>query len=123
MLAGRYERDFHRRRITIPAAFRKVVKGRKFFLFSTESTLSLFPVDLWNDQRKLNLFHAKLKKQGFGVEGFCAIALNKDGRIIIPQATPFEHTKVVIIGIGDYIEVWALEKWNELVKESTRGHQ
>ena len=48
--------------------------------------------------------------------------MDKLGRILLPQALKTDaHIKknVVIVGVGKKIEIWAKEKWEELVKQAT----
>ena len=48
--------------------------------------------------------------------------LDKLGRILIPQtlkADAYIKKNVVIVGVGKKIEIWAKEKWEELVKQAT----
>jgi MraZ protein len=48
--------------------------------------------------------------------------IDKLGRILIPQALKTDahiQKNVVIIGVGREIEVWAKEKWEELVRLAT----
>ncbi len=48
--------------------------------------------------------------------------LDKLGRILLPQALKTDayiKKNVVIVGVGRKIEIWAKEKWEELVKQAT----
>ena len=48
--------------------------------------------------------------------------IDKLGRILIPQALKTDahiQKSVVIVGVGKKIEVWAKEKWEELVRQAT----
>ncbi len=48
--------------------------------------------------------------------------LDKLGRILLPQALKTDANikkNVVIVGVSKKIEIWAKEKWEELVKQAT----
>jgi len=54
--------------------------------------------------------------------GASECAIDRLGRVLLPQALKTDaHIKknVVIIGMGKKIEIWAKEKWEELVKQAT----
>jgi MraZ protein len=54
--------------------------------------------------------------------GVSECPIDRLGRILIPQALKTDATikkNVVIIGMGKKIEIWAQERWDELVQKAT----
>jgi hypothetical protein len=54
--------------------------------------------------------------------GVTECLIDKLGRILIPQSLKADAAikkSVVIIGMGNKIEIWAQERWEELVKKAT----
>ncbi len=112
-------------RIFIPAEFRETL-GESFHIFKApEKCLRLYPKDLWlrfseKMDKKLEeedtLENRMEARKFFGKVAECK--MDKQGRITI-GSQQLEYAKiesdVTIVGMGNFVEIWNTEKWNELM--------
>lgn len=112
-------------RIFIPAEFREAL-GENFHIFKApEKCLRLYPHELWvRFSDKMNkkvededtVENRTEARKFFGKVADCK--MDKQGRITI-GSTQLEYAKiekdVTIVGMGNYVEIWNCDKWNELM--------
>lgn len=108
-------------RVNIPVKFREKL-GETFYLVkSTDHCLDVFPAPAWQElQRKIqsaSQFNAAIKEyQRRLISSATETSTDKQGRVLIPQnLRDFASVQkdVMIAGLGERLEIWSLEKWNE----------
>jgi len=100
-------------RITIPAEFLRKLGGVKtniVIIEGSEACLYLYPFDL------------DVIKQAFGEIPSCqTVQIKSFGRIQISDELK-KHAKlkktIIMVGCGDYIEVWDIKKWEIELKKA-----
>ena len=123
MLKGEYNHSIDTKgRVTVPARFREVLGDSFVITRGFEGCLSAYPMERWDRIEKnlmaLSLTNAagrKLTRLFLGNAIECEV--DKMGRILIPQ--PLRNAAgitrdVVLTGLGDHIEVWDSEAWNQV---------
>ncbi len=114
-------------RVFIPAKFRddlKKEKGKHFMItIGLDKCLYLFLPSTWNELIKNNMevFKSDDKEEERAFKRFffsnaCEAFVDDQGRVLVPQNQKnYAEIKkeVYIIGVGNKIELWAKEKWEE----------
>ena len=131
MFAGRFEYGIDdKSRVSIPAKFREVLSANHDFrliLTNLDGCIVAYPYQEWlNIEEKISNAGAIRKEARaflrYFYSGASECPLDKLGRILIPQTLKTDayiKKNVVIVGVGKKIEIWAKEKWEELVKQAT----
>ncbi len=131
MFAGRFEYGIDdKSRVSIPAKFREALSANhdlRLILTNLDGCIVAYPYQEWlNIQDKISNTGSIRKEARAFIRYFYSGAsecpLDKLGRILIPQtlkADAYIKKNVVIVGVGKKIEIWAKEKWEELVKQAT----
>ncbi len=115
-----------KKRLAIPAKFRKALGKRAVITRGIDSCLVLYPIEVW---RKLaakleNLPASRIDARGFArimLSGAVDVGLDKLGRILVPdylKEYAFLKKNVAILGLSNRIEIWDEMKWKEY-KEKT----
>jgi MraZ protein len=129
VFAGRFEYGIDdKSRVSIPAKFRETLftnHDLRLILTNLDGCIVAYPYQEWlTIQEKMSNAGAISKGARAFLRYFNSGAsecpLDKLGRVLIPQTLKGDaHIKknVVIIGNGKKIEIWAQEKWDELVKQ------
>jgi len=131
LFAGRYEYTIDdKSRVSIPARFRESLSQNhdlRLILTNLDGCIVAYPYQEWlNIQEKISSA-GSIRKEAraflrYFYSGASECPIDKLGRILIPQALKTDahiQKSVVIIGVGKKIEVWAKEKWEELVRQAT----
>ena len=130
MFSGRHEYTLdNKSRVSIPARFREVLSARydlRLVLTNLDGCIVAYPYQEW-----LNINEQVSGTKGASREtraflryyfsGATECPLDKLGRVLIPQTLKAQAhivKDVVIIGFGKKIEIWAKEKWEELVQQA-----
>jgi MraZ protein len=131
LFAGRFEYGIDdKSRVSIPAKFREVLSANHDFrliLTNLDGCIVAYPYQEWlNIEEKISNAGAIRKEARaflrYFYSGASECPLDKLGRILIPQTLKTDayiKKNVVIVGVGKKIEIWAKEKWEELVKQAT----
>lgn len=131
MFAGRFEYGIDdKSRISIPAKFREVLSTNhdlRLILTNLDGCIVAYPYQEWLNIQENISNRGPIRKEAraflrYYYSGASECPLDKLGRILLPQALKTDaHIKknVVIVGVGKKIEIWAKEKWEELVKQAT----
>ncbi|MCK9227125.1 MAG: division/cell wall cluster transcriptional repressor MraZ [Syntrophorhabdaceae bacterium] len=131
MFIGRYEYSIDdKSRVSIPAKFREALSlsaDSRLILTILDGCIAAYPYQEWLQiQNNISASGPKSKEQRAFLRYFFAgateCAFDKLGRVLIPQALKTDaqiQKNVVIVGVGKKIEVWAKEKWEELVRIAT----
>lgn len=131
MFAGRYEYGIDdKNRISIPSKFRETLSiqyDMRLILTNLDSCIVAYPYQEWlNIQERIEKLGAISKEAReflrFFYSGVSECAIDRLGRILIPQSLKtYAQIKknVTIVGMNKKIEIWAQEKWEELVQKAT----
>lgn len=131
MFSGRYEYSIDdKSRVSIPAKFREGLSQNhdlRLILTNLDGCIVAYPYQEWLSIQEKVSTAGPIRKEAraflrYFYSGASECPIDKLGRILIPQALKTDahiQKNVVIIGVGKKIEVWAKEKWEELVKMAT----
>lgn len=131
MFAGRFEYAIDdKSRVSIPAKFREMLSVHhdlRLIFTNLDGCIVGYPFQEWlNIEEKISNRSSMKKEERLFLRYFFSGAsectIDRLGRVLLPQALKTDaHIKknVVIIGMGKKIEIWAKEKWEELVKQAT----
>ena len=123
---GMFTGEFHHNldakgRMIVPSKFREGLSGEFVVTRSLDGCLSMYAPEEWAIlEQKLNslpMTNEKarmLKRFLLGSAASCEI--DKQGRILIPQVLRDKvglDKDVVLAGVGDHIEIWSSDKWDE----------
>lgn len=127
MLMGEFHHTIDEKgRIIIPSKFREELGNNFIITRGLEECLFIYSMENWNKiTSKLNsLPFTKRDARSFTrffLSGATAAEFDKQGRINItsPLVSYAELKKeCVIIGVGDRLEIWPSEKWNNFYEEN-----
>src|SRR3989338_3544832 len=131
MFYGEYKHSIDRKgRLIIPAKFREVLKDHSVEKFvvtrGLDQCLFAFTEDEWRSQE--NKFKAlpftrdeSRKFNRIFFSGASLSACDSQGRILIPQYMKdfgLIRRDVMIVGVANRLEIWALEAWKTYYEES-----
>ena len=127
MLMGEFHHNIDEKgRLTLPAKFRDEL-GESFIITrGLEECLFVYAMDEWAKitRRLNNLPFTKKDARSFMrffLSGATAAEFDKQGRINItsPLISYAELKKeCVIIGVGDRLEIWSSDKWNDFYNDN-----
>ena len=130
MFRGRYEHAIDvKGRINIPAKFREILNEKydeRLVITNFDHCLLAFPVSEWTviEQKVYNLSLVKKEAKSF-LRFFYSSAMDcdidKQGRLLIPPSLRDYanlQKEVVLVGEGKKIEIWAKERWSEVVQRA-----
>jgi len=114
-------------RVFIPSKFRdelKKEKGKYFMLtIGLDGCLYLFLPSLWDEllRNNMEVFKSDNREEERAFKRFffsnaCDVLLDDQGRILIPSSHKIYagiKKDVVIVGVGNKIELWSREKWED----------
>ena len=127
MLMGEFHHTIDEKgRLIIPSKFREELGNNFIITRGLEECLFIYSMENWNKiTSKLNsLPFTKRDARSFTrffLSGATAAQFDKQGRINItsPLVSYAELKKeCVIIGVGDRLEIWSSEKWNNFYEEN-----
>lgn len=130
MLIGEYLHTLdNKKRISLPAKFRKEVGRKVVITRGLDACLFMFPTKAWeNIAAKLaNLPVGQADTRGmsrFLLAGAVETEVDQAGRILIPDfLKDFADLKsrVVLAGVSDRIELWNEKTWEEYKRRIERG--
>jgi MraZ protein len=106
-------------RLAMPARFRPALDDGLYITRGLDPCLVIWDGDSWRSiserVRSLNLWQGDARRmQRLFFSGASAAQLDKLGRFVIPHyLREYAHleTDVVVVGLGDRIEVWARDAW------------
>ncbi|MEN6615222.1 MAG: division/cell wall cluster transcriptional repressor MraZ [Syntrophorhabdus sp.] len=130
MFTGRFEYSIDdKSRVSIPARFREALSlsgDSRLILTNLDGCIVAYPYPEWLAiQEKISANPIQKKARAFVryfYSGATECVFDKLGRVLIPQSLKTDahiQKNVVIVGMGKKIEVWAKEKWEELVRGAT----
>lgn len=113
-----------RGRIAVPAVYRRAFSEGGVVRPSVEGCVELYAPDafqaeverrLSGDDESTRTQSARRSRRGFLAEAF-PVELDRQGRILLPppiRAAAAIDGRAVIVGCGDYIEVWDAARWQQ----------
>lgn len=131
MFTGRYEYAIDdKSRVSVPAKFREVLSTNydlRLMITNLDGCIVAYPYQEWLKIQEKTSSFGSIKKEAraflrYFYSGVTECSIDKLGRILIPQTLKNEASikkNVVIIGMGPKLELWAQEKWEELVRNAT----
>ena len=131
MFAGRYEYAIDdKSRVSIPAKFREILStssDMRLMLTNLDGCIAAYPPQEWSSIQERTSNPGAITKEKrmflrYFYSGVSECPLDRLGRILIPQALKTDamiKKNVVIVGVGKKIEIWAQERWEELVRKAT----
>lgn len=129
MFIGEYSATLDEKgRISIPAKFRKELKGKAVVTRGLDSSLFLYTAAEWlKVAEKLSaLPFSKSNTRAFSrlmLAGAMDCELDKSGRIILPEYLrrfAKMRKKVVVAGLYSRLEIWSEELWHKYKDETER---
>ncbi|MCX5812755.1 MAG: division/cell wall cluster transcriptional repressor MraZ [Proteobacteria bacterium] len=131
MFAGRFEYAIDdKSRISIPAKFREILSANhdmRLILTNLDGCIVGYPYQEWLTIQQKTSSYGAIRKEAraflrYFYSGVTECLIDKLGRVLIPQSLKADAAiikNVVIIGMGNKIEIWAQERWGDLVKKAT----
>lgn len=123
MFTGEYECSIDSKgRLILPAKFRELISTEKFYITKgIDKQIDLYPLKKWEKitEKFSNISISDLKANAFKrfVMGSSQeLEFDSQGRIGIPKKLKDYSSinkKVIVIGMGDKIEIWSLENYEE----------
>lgn len=122
MFTGEYHHNLDAKgRMIIPVKFRDELNGEFVITSSLDGCLSMYAPAEWqileNKLNALPMTNQKARKlKRFLLGSAVSCELDKQGRILIPQVLRDKiqlKKDATLVGVGDHIEIWASEKWEE----------
>ena len=122
MFIGEFHHNIDdKKRLIIPSKFREELGDEFVITRGIENCLYVYSKTSWDEiTHKLGTLPFTKKNarsfNRFFLSGATIAEFDKNGRVLItsPQLSYAEITKeCVIIGVGDRLEIWSLQKWND----------
>ena len=129
MFIGEFHHNIDdKKRLIIPSKFREELGDEFVITRGIENCLYVYSKTSWNEiTNKLGTLPFTKKNarsfNRFFLSGATVAEFDKNGRVLItsPQLSYAEITKeCVIIGVGDRLEIWSLEKWNDFYDSASQ---
>ncbi len=125
MIIGEYKSKIgEKKRVSRPAKFREEIGENLILTRGYEEALILVNKKMWKNVAK-DVMNGSFTDKNirdtsrFLVGSAKEIEMDAQGRFVIPQAL-YAHAglsnEVVFIGLGNWIEIWATEKWQKRVE-------
>ncbi|MGB9673296.1 MAG: division/cell wall cluster transcriptional repressor MraZ [Anaerolineales bacterium] len=122
MFLGQYFHSLDNKgRITVPMKYRELIANKVIITKGFDPNLLVMPPEVFenlasqvNEQNYADP-NARLLRRFLFSNGETA-EVDKAGRILIPQYLRQKanlNTDVVIVGVGDFFEIWSAENWTE----------
>ena len=130
MLLGEFKHNLDsKNRVTLPAKLRTELGEKPVLTRGLDNCLFIYPNRDWQlfieKLNKLPLGQAKARNfKRFILSGADEIVVDDMGRILIPESLKkYSDLKkeIVIIGVGDRIELWSEDVWNKYIEESEKS--
>ena len=130
MLLGEFKHNLDsKNRLTIPAKLRLELSEKPVLTRGLDNCLFIY------SHRDWELFMEKLNKLPLGqtkarnfkrfiLSGACEIEIDEMGRALIPELLKKYSgitKEVIIIGVGDRIELWNEDVWNKYIAEAEKA--
>lgn len=130
MLLGEYRHILDpKKRLSIPAKFRKDIGGRGVLTRGLDACLFLYPEKAWSElaERLAKLPTGQADTRSFVrliLAGAAEVELDSLGRILIPEylrSYAELNKRVVVAGVFNRVEIWDEAKWQEYRQHSEQN--
>ena len=130
MLLGEFKHNLDsKNRLTIPARLRLELGEKPILTRGLDNCLFIYPHRDWElfmeKLNKLPMGQAKARNfKRFILSGACEIEIDEMGRALIPELLKKYSgitKEVIIIGVGDRIELWNEDIWNKYIAEAEKA--
>ncbi len=130
MLIGEYLHTLDaKKRLSLPAKFRKEVGKKVVVTRGLDSCLFMFPIGTWKGitEKLANLPMGQADTRGiarFILAGAVETEVDTAGRILVPDfLKEFAdlRSRVVLAGVSDRIEIWNDKTWEEYKRRIEKG--
>lgn len=130
MFIGEYRHSIDaKKRLAIPARFRKDVGQRGVLTRGLDSCLFLYPEAVWQEvaQRLTTLPTGQSNTRSFVrlmLAGASEAEIDRLGRILVPEYLKVYaqlSRRVVIVGVGNRIEIWDEGRWEEYRRKAEQS--
>ena len=121
MFLGRYRHSLDTKgRLTIPARFRDALGDGAYVIQGFDGNLMVLPPDvfqvLYQRVARLSITDPKARLlRRLILSAAAEVELDRAGRILLPpylrEAAELDGDEVVLVGVGDYFEIWSAEAW------------
>lgn len=127
MFSGEFSQNLDaKNRIIIPAKLRNELGENFVITRGLENTISLYTMEKWDNlNQKLSKLSLTKKSHRllsrFFLSGANELSLDKMGRILVPKSLKEFASlskECIFIGVGDHIELWDKNKWNEYMEQN-----
>lgn len=127
MFLGQYQHTLDRKgRLTIPARFREILDEEAAYIMQGfDNNLMVLPAAVFESMsRRANAMSLTdpsarlLKRLIFSTAD--RVEVDRVGRILLPQflrQVSNLDSDAVIVGVGDYFEIWSPERWTQQVDQ------
>ncbi|MBX3049552.1 MAG: division/cell wall cluster transcriptional repressor MraZ [Anaerolineales bacterium] len=135
MFLGEYHHSIDAKgRLTVPARFRQLLEDGGYITMGFDSNVVVMPKEYFEARSKVlqeqnitDLRMRQLSRLWFSQAE--RIAPDGSGRIMVPQFLRNKRgldADVVLVGSGDYFEIWPPAEWNEeaarIMKDAAEGY-
>ena len=116
-MTGTYEHNIDAKgRLAIPSKLRDELGSTFYLAMGVDACLAVYPQSTWDrfTEKFASLPMSQSKKMRSLFANAARCELDSQGRIVIPQKLKKYagiEKDVVIIGVHDRAEIWAVEKW------------
>jgi len=127
MLMGEYHNSIDLKgRVVIPSKFREILGEKVVLTRGFDGTLFIYGISAFNSltEKLVELPITSINSRNFTrfmLSGAITLEFDKQGRIIIPSYLK-EYAnldkEVVIIGVLDRVEIWAIDAWDKFMTEN-----
>lgn len=124
MLLGEYSHSLDsKNRLMMPSKLRELLGEDLVVCKNVDKCLSLYPREHWDAFYQKVISLPRIESRGvqrFLLPSAFHTTPDNQGRILLPPklCQYADLTKdVTIIGVGDHLELWDTDKWNDLVAE------
>lgn len=124
---GTYEHSLDsKNRLLVPSKLKNLILNKVYIMKGFDGCLSVY------DESSFNSYVEKLQNYSFNqakqrefirviLSSVVEMEADKVGRLSIPTATMRKYNiekDVVVVGVGDHVEIWNKTKWEEYIEAS-----
>ena len=125
LLEGAYDHTLDDKgRVSLPAKHRVEMGEDLKLMIGLDGQLNVLPISVWQQLAesvaKLNQALEEARALKRILYSAIACQVDRQGRVLIPpslRSRTHLDTEVVILGMGDHLEIWGRERWEEMNKQ------
>lgn len=129
MLIGEYQYKMDaKKRLPMPSRLREQLGSRVVITRGLEGCLFIYPINVWSEvaEKLAKAPQGQAASRGFArllLSGANEVELDGLGRVLIPENLKSYAElgkEVMIVGIGNRLEVWSRERWEHYKSRTER---